>query len=131
MTLRERLICLKKFQINEKSQESTQINNMVTELARLTATLDLDITIEQYRSHICDPAHFAYSTYAKAAAQRRENIRHSMNELTKQLDTLKESLGEAIDDLARMARLEDRNTQSCYPRPIFGVAAAYNDRPSV
>jgi hypothetical protein len=58
----------------------------------MAAALDREIRIEQERVRIYDPAHFAYPTYAKAAASRRDNLKHSADELRMQLATAKQSL---------------------------------------
>jgi flagellar protein FliJ len=47
--------------------------------------LEGDIQAERDRTGIHDPAHFAYSTSAKALIQRRENLKRSIDELKRQL----------------------------------------------
>src|SRR3989442_9442045 len=89
MKSRETLIRLRKFQVDEKRRKVAQIEAMVAEFERMAADLDREIQAEQDRAGIHDPAHFAYPTYAKAAIQRRENLRHSADELKGQLDDAK------------------------------------------
>ena len=55
------------------------------------------------------PAHFAYPTYAKAAIQRRENLKHSADELKGQLDDAKEALQEAFEELKKVELLDERD----------------------
>lgn len=57
---------------------------------------------------ISDPAHFAYPTYARAAAQRRDNIRRSAEELDVQLAAAKAALAEAFEELKKVEILDDR-----------------------
>src|SRR5712691_12084267 len=92
MKSRETLIRLRKFQVDEKRRKVAQIEAMVAEFERMAADLDREIQAEQDRAGIHDPAHFAYPTYAKAAIQRRENLRHSADELKGQLDDAKAEL---------------------------------------
>ena len=75
MKSRDTLIRLKKFQVDEKRRKVAQIEAMIAEFERMVADLDREIQVEQDRAGIHDPAHFAYPTYAKAAIQRRENLR--------------------------------------------------------
>jgi flagellar protein FliJ len=109
MKSRETLIRLKKFQVDEKRRKVAQIETMIAEFDRMAADLEREIRVEQDRSGIHDPAHFAYPTYAKAAIARRENLRRSAEELRIQLEDAKSALGEAIDDLKKVELLGARD----------------------
>ena len=63
----ESLIRLKKFQVDEKRRQVTQIEMMIADFERMASELDQQIEIEQQKTGISDVAHFAYSTFAKAA----------------------------------------------------------------
>jgi flagellar protein FliJ len=63
-----------------------QIQRMIAEFERLAAELDRDVRIEEERTGIRDPKNFAYSTLAKAAAQRRANLAHTIVLLRGQLE---------------------------------------------
>ena len=54
---------------------------MIAEFERMATDLDREIKAEQDRAGIHDPGHFAYPTYAKAAMNRRENLKRSADEL--------------------------------------------------
>src|SRR6202008_674450 len=99
MKSRETLIRLKKFQVDEKRRRVAQIEGMIAEFDRIAGDLEREIKTEQDRAGIHDPAHFAYPTYAKAAMQRRENLRRSVSELRTQLDEAKLALDEAFDEM--------------------------------
>src|SRR5215831_16596043 len=86
MKSRETIIRLRKFQVDEKRRKVAQIEAMVAEFERMAADLDREIQAEQDRAGIHDPAHFAYPTYAKAAIQRRDNLKRSADELKVQLE---------------------------------------------
>jgi hypothetical protein len=57
------------------------MNHLIAECDRIAADLDREILIEEDRVKIHNPAHSAYSTYAKATAFRRDNPRRSAVEL--------------------------------------------------
>ena len=109
MKSRETLIRLRKFQVDEKRRKVAQIEAMVAEFERMAADLDREIQAEQDRAGIHDPAHFAYPTYAKAAMQRRENLKRSADELKVQLDDAKAALGEAFEEMKKVELLDERD----------------------
>src|SRR5689334_25106609 len=74
MKSRETLIRLKKFQVDEKRRKVSQIETMIAEFDRMAGDLDREIQVEQDRTGIHDPGHYAYPTYAKAAMGRRQNL---------------------------------------------------------
>jgi flagellar export protein FliJ len=86
-----------------------QIEGMIAEFERMASDLEREIKLEQDRAGIHDPAHFAYPTYAKAAIQRRENLKRSSDELKGQLDEAKEALSDAFEDLKKVELLDERD----------------------
>ena len=109
MKSREPLIRLKKFQVDEKRRKVVQIEGMIAEFERIAGDLEREIKSEQDRAGIHDPAHFAYPTYAKAAIQRRENLKRSADELKGQLSDAKDMLAEAFDELKKVELLDERD----------------------
>ncbi|MBZ0122478.1 MAG: flagellar export protein FliJ [Roseovarius sp.] len=109
MKSRETLIRLRKFQVDEKRRRTAQIETMIAEFDRMSVDLEREIKTEQDRAGINDPAHFAYPTYAKAATQRRENLRRSIDDLKVQLDEAKAQLGEAFEELKKVELLNERD----------------------
>jgi len=103
------LVRLKEFQIDGHRRKAAQIQTMIAEFERLAAELDHEIRIEQDRSGIHDPTHFAYSTYAKAARQRRDNLRQSAAELKIKLDDAKQALAEAFEKIEVVAPTDQRH----------------------
>jgi flagellar protein FliJ len=81
---------------------------MIAEFERMAGDLTREITTEEERAGISDPSHFAYPTYAKAAIQRRDNLRHSADELRTQLEEAQAELQDAFEDLKKVEILEDR-----------------------
>src|SRR5215204_5824556 len=109
MKSRDTLIRLKKFQVDEKRRRVAQIESMIADFDRMGSDLEREIRVEQERAGIHDPGHFAYPTYAKAAIQRRENIKHSADELRVQLNDAKEALAEAFEELKKVELLDERD----------------------
>ena len=89
MKSRDTLVRLKRFQAEEKRRRVTQIETMIAEFARMAGELDREIATEEQRSGVADPTHFAYSTYARAARTRRDNLQQSAEDLRAQLDEAK------------------------------------------
>ena len=109
MKSRETLIRLNKFRVEEKRRRIAQIETMIAEFERIAGDLDREIKVEQDRVGIHDPAHFAYPTYAKAAMQRRENLKRSAGELKIQLADAKSALEEAFADMKKIELLDERD----------------------
>lgn len=76
------------FKANQSRQRANQIKTMIVELDRMCADLRLQIKAEEMRTRICDPTHFAYSTYAKAARERCARAQQSADALWTELDAL-------------------------------------------
>lgn len=108
MKSRDTLIRLRRFQVDEKRRRVTQIEMMMADFQRMAAELDREVAHEEGRAGISDPAHFAYPTYARAAATRRDNMRQSAAALEGQLAEAKAELGEAFEELKKVEILEDR-----------------------
>ena|SRR5262245_61182062 len=109
MKSRESLIRLNKFRVEEKQRRIAQIETMITEFERIAGELDREIKVEQDRVGIHDPAHFAYPTYAKAAMQRRENLKRSAEDLKTQLADAKSALEDAFEDMKKAELLDGRD----------------------
>ncbi len=109
MKSRETLIRLQKFQVGEKRRKVMQIETMLADFDRIAGELEREIKIEQDRAGIHDPAHFAYPTYAKAAATRRDNIMRTTKGLRQQLDEAKANLGEALEELKKVEMRDERD----------------------
>lgn len=109
MKSRDTIIRLKKFQVEEKRRKVTQIEAMIAEFERIAGELDREIQAEQDRTGIHDPAHFAYSTYARAAIGRSENLKRSTEELLGQLDRARAALHESFEELKKVELLEERD----------------------
>jgi hypothetical protein len=82
----------------------------------MVSDLDHEIAAEHRRTGIDDEKHFAYSTFARAARQRRANLQTSIADLTSQLDTAKAALDLAQTELQREEEKLERETAHENPR---------------
>lgn len=112
MKSRENLVRLKQFQANEKRRQLAQLDTMIAEFERMASELDMQITIEEKKSGITDVTHFAYPTFAKAARQRRDNLKNSQVDLMAQRATAQSLLREAEGELSKAQALESRDGKS-------------------
>ena len=108
MKSRDTLIRLKRFQVEEKRRRVRQIELMSAEFTRMIGDLDREIVNEEKRAGISDPHHFAYPTYARAAGQRRDNLKRSIAELTAQHTDAKSALDDALAELQKYESIEGR-----------------------
>ena len=108
MKSRDSLIRLKRFQVDEKRRRMAQIEAMINEFTRMANDLEREIATEEQRSGINDSTHFAYSTYARAARGRRDNLKHSADELRTQLEEAKLHHEEALAELEKAQNLDGR-----------------------
>jgi chromosome segregation ATPase len=110
MKSREGNIRSKRFQIEDKQRHIGQIESMIEEFNRMIGDLDHEIAAEHRRTGIEDENHFAYSTFARAATQRRENLKTSVADLQSQLDTATAALDLAQAELAHEQERHERET---------------------
>jgi flagellar export protein FliJ len=104
----ESLIRLKKFQVDEKRRQVMQIEMMIADFERMAAELDQQIEVEHVKTGISDVAHFAYSTFAKAATARRDNLLASAADMRVTLEQAQDTLAEAVEDLKKVELLDQR-----------------------
>jgi len=109
MKSRDSLIRLRRFQVDEKRRQVTQIETMIVEFERMARELNDQILAEQERAGIHDVAHFAYPTFARAAAQRRDNLVASAGELREQLAAAQDDLAMAVEELKKFELLVERD----------------------
>lgn len=126
MKSRDTLVRLKRFQVEEKRRRVMQIEAMIAEFARMAGDLEREIALEEKRAGITDPTHFAYPTYARAAATRRDNLMRSAGELKGQMDDARAALDEAEAELKKAEALDGRERLTGEPpreRPEPGLRA--------
>jgi flagellar FliJ protein len=112
MKSRDTLIRLKKFQVDEKRRQVSQLEGMIAEFERMANELDQQIQSEQQKAGIHDVAHFAYPTFAKAAMVRKDNLLASAEGLKGQLEAARAALSEAFDELKKIELLDERDREA-------------------
>ncbi len=126
MKSRDTLVRLKRFQVEEKRRRLAQIELMIAEFNRMASELDREIAVEEQKSGVKDTSHYAYSTYARAARTRRDNLLHSAEELNGQLEEARVLLDQANDELTKAQALEGREkgpTLGDLSRDVMDIAA--------
>lgn len=109
MKNREGLLKLKKFNVDEKRRQVTQIETMLNDFDRMAQDLENQIVQEQKRVGIDDVTHFAYPTFARAASQRRDNLKNSTEELKSQLSKAQDELTDAVSELKKIELMDQRD----------------------
>jgi hypothetical protein len=95
MKARETAARLKRFMADEKARKVSELEQMIREFEGVAFDLDRQIKAEEERTGVRDVTHFAYSTFAKSAAQRRDNLRASAAELRVKLEAAVKDRDEA------------------------------------
>lgn len=113
MKAREATLRLKRFEADEHSRKVANLESMIRDFQIMAADLDRQIQAEEERTGVRDSTHFAYSTFAKSASQRRNNLRASAAELTGKLEAAVKARDEAVEQLAQASAAGQRET----PRP--------------
>jgi flagellar protein FliJ len=110
MKSRDGTIRMLRFKVEERRRQVGQIETMIEEFNRMISDLDLEIAAEHRRTGIDDEKHFAYSTFARAANQRRSNLNTSISDLGHQLETARGALDLAVAELEREEEKLERDT---------------------
>ena len=92
------------------ARKIASLEAMIRDFETMVSELSRQIAGEEERTGIKDPAHFAYSTFAKAAAQRRGNLGTSVADLKAQLDAAKRDHEDAASELTKLEpAVDDRD----------------------
>ena len=110
MKPRDTALRLKRFEASEKARKVASIETMIIDLEHIAADLARQIAAEEERTGVRDPAHFAYSTFAKAAGLRRRNLLTSVDDLKAKLDAARREHDEAVLELRKLEPAEPRDS---------------------
>jgi flagellar FliJ protein len=116
MKPRDTTLRLKRFEVTEKARKVASMETMVLDLEHIASDLARQITAEEERTGIKDPAHFAYSTFAKAARLRRTNLLNSVVDLKVKLDAARLEHEEVALELSKLEPPESRDTERHLPK---------------
>jgi len=109
MRSRKTLIQLRRFEVDERRQTVADIETMTEELNQMVVDLERQIQAEQEKAGVDDVNHFAYPTFAKAAIQRRDNLKNSVKDLEAKLEEARDQLAEAFEELKKVELIEERD----------------------
>ncbi len=118
MKPRDAALKAKRFEVAEKARKLASLDSMIRDFEMMASDLSRQIVAEEERTGVKDPAHFAYSTFAKAAAQRRGNLQTSVADLRAKFDIAKRDHEEAAQELSKLEPAEDRLLRKDEPRAI-------------
>ena len=93
---------MKRFEADEKARKVAELEHMIREFEGMASDLDRQVIAEEERTGVKDTAHFAYSTFARSASQRRDNLRASVARLRAKLGVAQRECDEALEQLARV-----------------------------
>lgn len=99
-----------RFEAREKARKVSDLESMIREFESIADDLDRQISNEEERTGVRDAQHFAYSTFAKAARQRRDNLQLSVDDLRAKLALAIDERDLANDDLAKAEAPDARDT---------------------
>lgn len=125
MKARETALKLKRFELDEKARKVADLEQMIREFEAIASDLDRQIMAEEERTGVKDPKHFAYSTFAKSAAQRRDNLRASTAELRGKLEAALADFDEVKQQLARVTNDQPREAVRTRRRPDRPTGLAF------
>jgi hypothetical protein len=109
MKARDAALKLKRFEAEEKSRKVSDLEHMIREFEQMSLDLDRQVQVEEERTGIKDSAHFSYSTFAKAAALRRDNLKTSIADLRAKLEVAMRERDDAQAEVARAGAPEGRD----------------------
>ena len=112
MRSKDTILRLHRFRHEAKRRQVADIELMITEFLKKQDELDAHIRMEESRNGVSDPGHFNYSTAAKAARARRDNLLRSVGELKDQLDTARGALREEEAELRKIELLVEKEGDS-------------------
>jgi flagellar FliJ protein len=110
MKPRDTALRLKRFEASEKARKVGSIEMMILDFEHMAVDLSRQIAAEEERTGVRDPAHFAYSTFAKAAALRRANLLTSVTDLRVKLDAARQEHEDALTELRKLEPVEIRDS---------------------
>ena len=102
MKSRDAALRLKRFEVSEKARTVVSMESMIGDFERMAHDLARQIAAEEERTGVKDTSHFAYSTFAKAAALRRRNLLNSVTDLRAKLDAAKREHEEMASELSKL-----------------------------
>jgi flagellar protein FliJ len=108
MRSRDNMLRLHRFKHEERRRQVAEIEVMIADLLKKQDELEAHIRMEESRNGVADPAHYNYSTAAKASRVRRDNLLLSIGELKDQLEAAKSVLADEEAELRKIELLAEK-----------------------
>lgn len=109
MKARESALRAKRFEADEKNRKVVDLEQMINEFERMAYELECQVKAEEERTGVRDAQHFAYSTFARSAEQRRQNLLASISDLQGKLDAAVTERDHAIAELDEADAIRNRD----------------------
>jgi len=122
MTARDSTLKTKRFEVAESARKVASLEATIRDFEIMASDLSRQIANEEDRTGVRDQAHFAYSTFAKAAGLRRANLLVSVADLNVKLGAARRDYEEAALALKRLEPAEERDRlrRKGDPRAVAG-----------
>src|SRR5262245_10493884 len=104
------LLRRKQFEANEKERRVVLLSTMISDFDNMIVELGRQIAAEEDRTRIKDTGHPAYSTFATAAAKRRQNLLSTVAHTRSMLDEARRELHELRVQLRDLENSQSRPT---------------------
>ena len=105
------LIRLHKWQLEEKRRALGALQGLRADLTRQADELEREVLREQDTAAHSTEAGWTYSGYARAVIRRRENLRRSIAEVDKKIDTATDEVRVAHREMRKYETAEERAQQ--------------------
>jgi hypothetical protein len=112
-----RLLRIKQLEVTRKAQSVALLGTMIRDFDNMIAVLDRQIAAEEDCTRIKDTGHPAYSTFARAASKRRQNLLISVADIKSRLDAAKSELDEVTIQLRDLKLIQNN-------QPTFAPASS-------
>jgi hypothetical protein len=109
MKPRDSTLKSKRFEVAERARKVASLEGTIRDFELMASDLARQVANEEDRTGVRDQSHFAYSTFAKAAAQRRANLLTSVADLKAKLAAAKRDHEDAVLALKRLEPVEERD----------------------
>lgn len=125
MKSREAAQRVKRFEAQEKARKVRGLEQMIRDFEVMAVDLERQVQAEEDRTGVKDASHFNYSTFAKAAGQRRDKLRASIDDLRLQLESAVRERDEAGADASEATLPPQRDMirgRRRFERPAVAMA---------
>jgi hypothetical protein len=117
------MVRAKRFEVAEWARKVGSLEGTIRDFEQMAADLGRQIANEEDRTGVRDQSHFAYSTFAKAAALRRANLLTSVDDLKAKLAAARRDYEDAMQALKRLEPAEEQRERLQHkgvPRAVAG-----------